>query len=165
MADGVLVYGDLLGGPVLFHDDSVVPDEVRSVPRDVVAWTQSGRIVDVLVAKPGTMTDGRQRGPRHLAGVTFHLRYETHIIYCGHSTFLGVVVAAAWAQRSVEVVTTKQDDRRLHDCANFLIRELQAFQFFSVTRLHGNVLSPQGQSPNLCKTDKFNQTCSIHIQA
>ena len=50
MTEGVLVYRDLPVVVILLCNDGVVPDEVRPVPGDVVAWTQGRRIVDGLVA-------------------------------------------------------------------------------------------------------------------
>ena len=153
------MYGDLLGGAIMSRDDGVVPDEVRPVPRDVVAWTQSGRIVDVLVAAVRATTDGGQRGLGHRATVTRHLRYKTQIIYLRHSALLRIVVAAAWAQSSVDVVTTEQNERRLHHCSDLLIRELlcelQFSQFLSVSRLHDNVLPLREWSANHCKIKKL----------
>jgi len=54
---GVLVHRDLPVSFILLCNHSVVPDEVRPVPGDVVAFTQDRRIVDRLVTEECAMTN------------------------------------------------------------------------------------------------------------
>ena len=120
MTEGVLVYRDLPVVVILLCNDGVVPDEVRPVPGDVVAWTQGRRIVDGLVAAECATTD---RGlfslrienwnlidrlcPRlSRATLALHLNDEPQSIDFRHTARLWVVVAAAGAQRSFNVVST-----------------------------------------------------------
>jgi len=75
--DGVLIDGDLLAFVVLLGDECVVPDEVRSVPGDVVSWSQGRRVDDGLVVALRVVTDGRQTSPRSHARTAFHLATTT----------------------------------------------------------------------------------------